>query len=370
MRIWQVVSNSKWTGAADPVLSVAKGLKARGHDVWISCIRGRSLEKRVVESGVPQITTVTLDRRLGIRGFLSDMENIGHEIRSKGIEIIHANLSHDHWLCGLCVRRHGLPVKIVRTRHASVPIGMGPFSRLLFGVLSDGIIDVCLQAYTVDRRRFGDRKVVWIQGGVDVHLFNLSISGQIVRSKIGLRDGSVLCGIIAHLHDNRGHRQLLTAFKNVSLRFDNARLFIVGKGWYEPRLRSLVNRMGINKRVYFWSDYRFEWQPALAALDIAIYLAEGSEASGRAVLEAMAMGKPVIATAVGAVPQTVADGVSGIVISPNDTRMLSNTLIELISDPEKRARMGTNGRSIVEERFRSETRAEKIESFYGSILDA
>ncbi|NIO21873.1 MAG: glycosyltransferase, partial [Candidatus Aenigmarchaeota archaeon] len=107
----------------------------------------------------------------------------------------------------------------------------------------------------------------------------------------------------------------------------------------------------------------------LASFDIFV-LPSRSEGFGRVNLEAMAMGKPVISTNVGGIPEVVLDGVTGILVPPGNSRELAHAIMKLLNDSELRESLGREGRRRVEEHFTLQAHVQRIQEIYAEILGA
>ena len=140
----------------------------------------------------------------------------------------------------------------------------------------------------------------------------------------------------------------------------------VGKGALERKLKKLCVDLKIEKNVIF-SGERSDIPEILFSIDIFV-LPSLREGLPLTILEAMACGKPVIATNVGGIPEIVIDGVSGILVPPKDPEALYRAMDQLLNDRVKLTKMGHHGERVCEERFSSNAMIEKIENLYDSLL--
>ena len=141
---------------------------------------------------------------------------------------------------------------------------------------------------------------------------------------------------------------------------------IEGEGEEERKMKKLCVELKIEKNVIFAGE-RSDIPEILFSKDIFV-LPSLREGLGLAILEAMACGKPVIATNVGGIPEVVKDGENGILVSPKDPEALYRAMNELLDDREKREKMGRIGKRVCEESFSSNAMIEKIENLYDSLL--
>ena len=364
LRVLHLVANRWWTGSAEPALDLARALRGRGHDVSFACIRGDLLEAKAVSMGFLPVPELSLERSARPWKLAADLRELRRFARDRRIQIVHTHLSHDHWLATIAL--HGLPVRRVRTLHhrravTRVP-GRGSLLRRADALLaaSEAI------AQTVRRLGVDAGRVTVIPGAVDTTRFSANLDGAAVRGELKLHPGPVV-GCVARLVPGRGHDLLLEATRRLRTRFPTLRLLLVGRGEGRPALERLVDELGLTDVVVF-AGYRGEDLPqTLAAMDCFVLLGAGSEESCRAVLEAMAAGRAVVATPVGALPETIVDGETGWLVT-DSPEVIADRLAAVLGDATKARAMGRAGRRRVEALFTSERRAAAVEQVYARVL--
>ncbi len=364
LRILHVVANRWWTGSADPALDLARTLRARGHAVWFACARGDILETHVRDAGVELIQSVSLERTARPWRLGAQLSGLGHVLRELSIDIVHAHQTHDHWLAA--VARRGTAARLVRTVHHRRAAHGGPAARWLFG-RTDAVIAVS-EGIAGRLRATGtrDARVAVVPGAVNVERFTPRADGRSVRSELGLGEAPA-AGCVARMVPGRGHDVLLRAMARLRERVPEARLVLVGRGEHRPALEALVGQLGLGSTVAFAGYRGADLPETLAALDCAVLLATGSEESCRAVLEAMAVGRPVVAAPVGAVPEIVVDGDTGWLVEPAPEPVAA-CLEGVLRDRRRARQMGEAGRRRVEALFTPSRRAALVEAVYGQVL--
>ena len=150
-------------------------------------------------------------------------------------------------------------------------------------------------------------------------------------------------------------------------RMPEARLVLVGRGEHRPALEALVEDLGLGSTVVFAGYRGADLPEALAALDCLVLLGTGSEESCRAVLEGMAVGRPVVAAPVGAVPEIVVDGETGWLVEAAPGPVAAR-LETVLRDRERARLMGAAGRHRVERLFTPSRRAALVEAVYAKVL--
>lgn len=165
----------------------------------------------------------------------------------------------------------------------------------------------------------------------------------------------------------KNHLLLIQAFAILAKEHPDMHLWLVGNGALRPRMERTVAEMGLEAKVVFWG-VRDDVPRLLAASDVFV-LSSDYEGMPLAVLEAMAAGKPVVATAVGGVPELVEDGVTGILVPPGETEALAGGILRVLSDPGLRESMGQRAQEVALERFDIARTAREYEALYSSLLE-
>jgi glycosyltransferase involved in cell wall biosynthesis len=209
---------------------------------------------------------------------------------------------------------------------------------------------------------------VTIYNGVDVTRFpvaSVQATAQ-ARRAIGMPVGVPLVGSLGRLHPQKGFSDLLTAFAQVRQRVSSVRLFVAGDGELRDDLEAQARSLGIAAAVTF-AGVRADVSEILAALDVFV-LPSLWEGMPNAVLEAMAAGLPVVATAVGGTPEVVVDRVTGLLVPPQDPGALARAIERLLRDPGLRRTMGRAGRRRVERHFHIQETVRQVQDLYEALL--
>jgi glycosyltransferase involved in cell wall biosynthesis len=364
LSILHVAANRWWTGSADPALDLAWRLRERGHTVHFACIPGDVLEARAQASGFPPVDGLSLERTARPWRIAADVSRLRQFVRVQSIDVVHAHQSHDHWLAALALT--GGQGILVRTIHHRRAVHRGLPSRWLFGRTAEVIVSSAAIAERMRALGLAPGRVTFVAGAVDAARFARSDDGRRIRAELGLGAGPVV-GSVARLVPGRGHDVLVRAAALVRERVAGLRVLLVGRGEGRPALEALIERLGLQPCVVF-AGYRGDDLPeALAALDCFVLLGTGSEESGRAVLEAMAAGRPVVAARAGALGDTVVDGETGWLVA-RQPAAVAERLVAVLTDRERARRMGEAGRRRAGTVFTPERRAAAVEAVYARAL--
>lgn len=201
---------------------------------------------------------------------------------------------------------------------------------------------------TLARKVFPTGRVRVIHNGIDGSRFAMA-DGAAVRQELDVADDDVLIGSGVVLSKQKGIPYLLEAAKGVLAKEPRARFAIAGDGPLRTQLEATAARMDLGDRFRFLG-YRSDMPRIISALDVYV-LPSLWEGLPLALLEAMAMGKPVVATRVGGNPEIVEDGVNGFIVPPKDATALERALLQICRDDVFRQRVRTINRDKFESQF-------------------
>lgn len=171
-------------------------------------------------------------------------------------------------------------------------------------------------------------------------------------------------GVIARLSEEKGHRYLLEAMPEIQRRCRQARLILAGEGRMRRQLEQRITDLGCTALVRFLGAFRPQDLPhVMAEIDVVV-LPSLVEGMPHVLVEAMAFGKPIVATPVGAVAEMVTDGVNGFLVPVGDSAALADRVSQILLDPDLRLCMGQCSREFYRERYDYETVLQKIRALY------
>src|SRR6185369_5822045 len=188
-----------------------------------------------------------------------------------------------------------------------------------------------------------------IYNGVDLTRYSEPDVCGTLHSEYPIPPDSPIVGVVARLEPEKGHPTLLDAWPAVVAAVPKAHLLIVGEGSQREALQAQATALGIRQSVTF-TGRRDDVPAVTAALDVAV-LPSYREAQGLSILEAMALSRPVVASAVGGIPEMIDDGRTGLLVPPHDPGALAAAIVKLIENPDLAARIGRAGHDLVHERF-------------------
>ena len=276
------------------------------------------------------------------------------------------------WLAG-CRR-------LVHTSHGSVFTGYyGPVLSRLF-VYAERLTAHITDTIITLTPRGVEEHVAWriapkekfrvIPSGVELEGFGSlpAEEGPAVRATLGLPQNGPVVGSVGRLDRVKGYDQLVEASAMVLRDRPEAWFVVAGDGQERRALEAQARRLGVAERWLFlgWQEHL---EPLYHAFDLSV-LPSRNEGMGRAAVEALACGRPVVATAVGGLPSVVEDGVTGLLVPPEDPQALASAILQLLEDETARRRMGEAGPQRVRERFSSQAMLDGINQVYRDLLNS
>ena len=307
------------------------------------------------------------------RHFLPGTLFILELIRRYRVELVHTNTCHI--LSGaLAAALAGIPhVWHIHERDISPAILRASLSRLVLR-LSRKVIMVSAEN---KRQFFGclqkSEKIDVISGGIDPLRFEKNINGRGVRDEFKIGEDDLLVGMVARITPWKGQEQLIRSAKDVVSAFPQSRFLLVGDPDvpvhhpYKRRMIHLAKSLGIKENIIF-AGFREDIPEILAAIDVLVHPVVEPEPFGLVLVEAMAMSKPVIASAVGGPLQIVLNQETGILVPPRSPRDLTKAICRILGDKRLREEMGRKGRKRALELFTWDKTVNCIEATYRSIL--
>ncbi len=213
---------------------------------------------------------------------------------------------------------------------------------------------------------FPKERIQVVRNGVDLSRFDLSRNGIDYKARLGLPPEALVFGAVGRLVPVKAYPVLLKAAKLVFREIPAAHLAIVGDGPLRHELVHLARDYNMMDRVHFLGA-RKDVSEILRAFDVYVLCSE-SEGMSNTILEAMASGRPVVATAVGGNPELVVDGETGLLVPPNHPHHLATALAKLLREPARRQCLGQRGRQRVEERFSLESMVRNYARVYAEMF--
>ena len=361
VRVVEVLATGTNGGAQEHVYSLVTRLDRECYDVRVVSLSHGSSVRRLQKAGIDVTVIDEPDDRLAVRALADELASFQPEIVHNHMYRAEVVGTRAALLLGEKGCRRPAIISTVHSSRVRCTEDRQTLRRLT--PLMDRLIVV---SRAIDHKiREEGRAVVpisLIYNGVDLQRYNHQQPCCTLHEEYLLPADAQIVGVVARLEAEKGHRTLLEAWPLVLAEVPSARLLIIGEGSERDSLEAQVASLGIEDRVVFTG--RREDVPAVtAALDVAV-LPSYREAQGLSVLEAMALGRPVIASRVGGIPEMIEDGVSGLLVEPHDCDALAAGIVRLLTDHPLADMIAHRGHELVHDRFCIELMVHSISDLY------
>lgn len=374
MRVLHLFSNSKWTGPAEPALNLCVALRSLGVACDFACAPGsprvvNKIAENARKRGMGPILELHLHKHRHPIHNLLDARRLDAILSRTRYDLIHCHLDNDHRIALKPARRRGVP--IVRSSYDGE--GLRPIKdrpRLL--AATDFLIQPSLRALEHDATtyRFSRERMAVVPGAVDTARFDPNRVLPDARRRLGLSDGAFVAGIVARVQRHRHFEDLWEATRRLLPEFPNLHIVVVGRGtWEDTVARRPVSALGIGKHVHF-AGYAEgdDYVALLKAFDIKVFLVPGTDGTCRAVREAMAMGKPVVAADRGMLSEIVKHEQTGLMFD-GSVEGLFTALRRFLANPEWTLEVGTLARETALREYSLEIQAKRVVDAYHVVVE-
>ena len=384
-----IITRLDMGGSAQNTLLTCLGLNKDIYEVVL--VHGLSLESQMTDlennsvtkqieeaqgNGLKVLAIPSLVRKIDpvkdLKTFFSLWRLMVHEKPT----IVHTHTSKAGILGRLAAKLTGVPF-IVHTTHGHVFYGhFGPLTTKFFLVIERAFASFTQRMIALTDGEKNDYlkfeicekdKIVTIHSGVDIERFlKAKVKKEEKKKTLGVNPNHPVVGSVGWLLPIKGPKPLLNAMKRIWQDHTDVELVFVGKGELEERLKKDALNMGVSDKVKFlgWRDDVHEIMPIF---DVFV-LPSLNEGMGRVLVEAMAAGKPVVASCTGGIPDLIRHRVNGLLVTPGSEQGLATAIRELLMDPEKAKVMGQEGKNLCW-KYSIESMVEKIDSLYMNLLN-
>jgi glycosyltransferase involved in cell wall biosynthesis len=338
VRVAYLIGSASIGGTERHLLELLRGLDRSRFEPLVVCINpGGALREPLGALDVP-VLDLGIEQSYSLHGLFRLLKLVG-ELRRRRIQIFHAYHFHGNLYASLAAPLAGVPVLFVSERGKGYRGWHRRLARRYYGWKSRRILVNCdaLRGYVRESGPF-ESKTLLIPNGVDRDKLQTRGVARETRARLGIPESAKVIGSVGRLQPVKGHRYLVDAFVLLASTCPDAYLLLVGGGPEEEGLSKHVEEADLTGRVRF-VGFQTDVQPYMEAIDYFV-LPSLSEAHSMALLEATAMGKPVVATAVGGNPETVQAGVTGLLVPPGSSEELRDALLRLLTEPGLAERLG------------------------------
>ena len=350
-----------WGGQEIRILLEMKEHRKQGHGLYLLCPPRTKLAEEAGGAGIEVIPY-----KIPTSWNPGSIRKIKHLIQELKVEVLHTHSSVDSWAGGLAGRWAKVPV-LVRTRHISVRVRRPWLNRIYY--LPDAIITTGehIRRELLQTHKIPAERIVSIPTGVDRGRFHPGPPDLELKKRMGLPIDSPVITLVAVLRAQKRHELVIAAAAEVIKDFPQARFIFVGDGPGRNRVEREIINAHLEAQILM-TGYREDIPAILSFTDLGI-ISSVAEGMPQFLFQILAMGKPVIATEVGGIPEVVTSGVNGLLVPPEDPAALAKAIVQVLGDPETARRLGEKGRRLVEQEYTVEKMAEKVYRVYQKVYE-
>ncbi len=356
LTVMHIDTERGWRGGERQTLWLAAGLARAGHRSLVVARPGQPLAERAEASGLDVIAC-----RPGSELDVAAARWIRRAILANEVDIVHAHTAHAVALAAMATRR--TPARMVLTRRTEFRLRANPFTRWKYGRAA---------AMIAISERVRD---VLVQGGVRAAEIEVIPSGvpldrevaPLPRAELDVPPDAPLAVLVGALAREKDPLTFVRAVAGAGQRVAGLRALVVGDGPLRGAVAAEVQRLGLGGTLRL-TGHRSDADAIIAAADILVS-SSTEEGLGSVLLDAMALGKPVVATRAGGIPEVVRHGETGLLVPPGDSRALGEAIAQVLCDRDLAVRLGEGARSRVKG-YSMENVVERTLALYERVLSA
>jgi glycosyltransferase involved in cell wall biosynthesis len=366
-KILFVIDSLRFGGAERQLVELIKGLDRTKFEIYLCCL--------VTDPGgyTNELHKLGIKIKYFSRTFMFDIKpiiQISHYIKEMRIDLVHSFNCLGALFGVVAANLAGRKVVCSGIRDAKDQSLMHAVYKKIESVMADILVSNSVAGFT---NRFKKNKQHFrvVYNGIDFNRFELNVrdTGN-VKEELGVSGFSHIVGMVASLSDYKDHQTLFDAIPLVLSRFANTCFLLIGDGPKRESLLRIVKLQGLEKNVIF-GGYRSDVDRIYPAMDVSVLVTRSKrhlEGISNSLLESMASGVPVIATAGGGTDEVIVHGRNGLMVPPADPKCLAESIIDVLSNPKKASAMAKTALQDVKARFNLERYVEDYVSLYHEVL--
>jgi glycosyltransferase involved in cell wall biosynthesis len=362
MKILHINTERTWRGGEQQTLYLLQGLRERRINSLLICQPNSPMAERAREKGfdvIPLKMTSEID-------FIASFR-IRKLIRRFKFDIIHSHTSHAHMLAfwaslGQRIRRlvtRRVDFSIFRNSFLHLNVIKYRFMADYYIAISHKIREVMMEDGIPDRRIFV------VHSGIDPLRF-IPATGGCLRSEFNIKENQQVVINVAHLAEHKGQIYLVRAIPRVLAALPDTRFFIVGQGELMENLKKAASALGLKRELIF-TGFREDVADFYQIADLYV-MSSVQEGLGTAVLDALALAKPVVATNTGGLPEIILNGKTGRLVAPADPGSLADGIVNMLTRTETAKTMATEGQTMVQNCFSIDAMVDNNIEVYKKVL--
>jgi glycosyltransferase involved in cell wall biosynthesis len=362
MKILHINTERTWRGGEQQTLNLLTGLAKRGVASHLVCQGGSPMEERARHAGIDVFP-------IAMRGEvdLAAAYQIRHQIKKFEYNIVHSHTSHAQSLVFLASIGTGTTRLVTRRvdfsifRHSFLKL-----SGIKYRYTADYYIAISrkIKEVLINDGIPGDRIFV-VHSGIDPQRFMQATKAGLL-SEFAIKENQKVVINVAHLAGHKGQKYLVQAIPQVLDRLPDTRFIIVGEGELMSELKETAADLGLERELFF-TGFREDVADFYQMADLCV-MSSVEEGLGTAVLDALALAKPVVATRAGGLPEIIEDGKTGRLVAPADPLALADGIIDMLTRADAAKAMAREGQAMVQSCFSIDSMVDNNIQVYEKVM--
>ena len=350
-------------------LEVSAHLARRGHRVALACCTGSRL---AVEARAAHVEVIELE----VSGYVHPAAawKVSRLIRARPFPLVHCQHSRDLSLVVPAADISGLSPKIVLSKRVGSYVHKRDlFHRYTYSRLARVLaISEVIHRNVLDTTPTPPERVITLHDAIDTEVFDPArADGKRVRAEFGYSADTIVIGFVGRFSPGKGHEELLEAAAAIHAVRPGVRFLVAGEAStgeerYAEKIRGTCSRLGLDGTVTF-AGFRRDIPDVMAAFDVLAFPSH-AESFGVVLIEAMAIGLPVVSTNCDGVLDIVVEGETGLFVHPRAPGELAGALLRLADSQELRGLLGSGGRRRALDLFGRKSQIDRLEKIYRDVL--
>jgi glycosyltransferase involved in cell wall biosynthesis len=354
-------SSLGWGGQEIRVLTEMRVLRRRGHRLLLAAPTESQIFERAQTEGFPVHALET-----GRVQYPATILALARWLRREKVDVLNTHSSRDGWIAGLAGRLARVPY-LLRTRHIEVDYPNRILSRLAFRHLADHILTTSerIRVRLLKELELPPSHATCLPTGQDLSRFQPGPSG-VLHQELNRPPSTQFIGMISVLRSWKGHEIFLTAAAELHRQFPHLHFVIAGDGPMRTLIFDMIASRHLEDCVTL-IGHREDVPSVLASLTILVLPSTAHEGIPQIILQAQAMGKAIVGSRVGGLPEVIEDGRTGLLVSPGDPSALVNAISRLLQDPAWALTLGRQAQEQAQANYGEEIMADRLETLYFSV---
>jgi glycosyltransferase involved in cell wall biosynthesis len=356
LRILHTNFHRGWGGQPSRILMLSRSLSESGHEVVIAAPAGSILAEKARRWGLETFEETRFLKTKYLASAMRDVTCLHRLLQRRQFDLLDAHGSQDLWAAAAALRLGRHAPALIYTRHNTKKVAWHPLNRYLYRNLVNHLIVASasvLESYEpfLKQGDLSQERISVVHSSYWEEKFHAEVKPAPLRLEMEAEGGEcLLVGVVGRLVRDKGGTYFLKAAAQIAADFPAARFLFVGRGTEEERLRREAASLGLSERIRFLG-FREDVPEITAALDLSVLPSVDCDASSAVLKEAMALGKPVVATDIGGAREIVDHGRTGLVVPPGDPDALAQAIKQILQREDKGRAMGEEGRRRVKSLF-------------------